>query len=173
VNKKLKIVSASGGLVALAWFSRLLNLNPLIFNTSMIIASIIAGYQVAISAYNTLKMKVVSINLLVTIAAIGAIIIGEYWEAAAVTFLFAFGSYLESRTVGKTRDAIRGLMELAPNTATVLRNGEPEEIPTEEVQISEIVIIKPGKKIPVDGLIVNGNSEIDQSAITGESIPVK
>jgi len=173
VNKKIKIVSVSGGLIILAWLSRLFSLNPLIFNTAMIIASIIAGYRVAINAYNTLKMKVVSINLLVTIAAIGAIIIGEYWEAAAVTFLFAFGSYLESRTVGKTRDAIRGLMELAPNTAVVLRNGEPEEVPAKEVQVGETVIIKPGKKIPVDGLIINGNSEINQSAITGESVPVK
>lgn len=173
MNKKIKIVSVSGGLIILAWLSRLFSLNPLIFNTAMIIASIIAGYRVAINAYNTLKMKVVSINLLVTIAAIGAIIIGEYWEAAAVTFLFAFGSYLESRTVGKTRDAIRGLMELAPNTAVVLRNGEPEEVPAKEVQVGETVIIKPGKKIPVDGLIINGNSEINQSAITGESVPVK
>lgn len=173
MNKKLKIVSASGSLIVIAWLSKALNLNPLVFNAAMIIAAIIAGYQVAINAYHTLKMKVVSINLLVTIAAIGAVIIGEYWEAAAVTFLFAFGSYLESRTVGKTRDAIRGLMELAPNKATVLRDGEPKEIAAEDVQIGETVIIKPGEKIPVDGLIENGSSEINQSAITGESVPVK
>lgn len=173
MKKKLKIVISSGSLVLIAWLSKLLNLNPLIFDISMVIASIIAGYQVAINAYNTLKMRVVSINLLVTIAAIGAIIIGEYWEAAAVTFLFAFGSYLESKTVGKTRDAIRGLMDLAPNTAIVIRDGKETEIAAEDVRVSEKVIVRPGKKIPVDGEVTKGNSEVNQSAITGESVPVK
>ncbi len=153
MKKKVKIVISSGSLILIAWLSKLLNFDPLIFDVSMVIASIIAGYQVAVNAYNTLKMKVVSINLLVTIAAIGAIIIGEYWEAAAVTFLFAFGSYLESKTVGKTRDAIKGLMDLVPNTAIVIRDGKEEEIAAEDVQVGEKVIVRPGEKIPVDGKI--------------------
>lgn len=172
MKKKLKIVVISGILIALAWLSNLLNFDPLIFNTAMVAAAIIAGYQVAISAYNTLKMKVISINLLVTIAAVGAVVIGEYWEAAAVTFLFAFGSYLESRTVGKARDAIRDLMDLAPNLATVIREGEEKEIAAEEVEIEEKVIVRPGEKIPVDGTVIKGKSEVNQAAITGESIPV-
>lgn len=172
MKKKLKIVVISGILIAVGWLSNLLNFDPLIFNTAMVAAAIVSGYQVAISAYNTLKMKVVSINLLVTIAAVGAVIIGEYWEAAAVTFLFAFGSYLESRTVGKARDAIRDLMNLAPNLATVIRDGEEKEIAAEEVEIEEKVIVRPGEKIPVDGTVIKGKSEVNQAAITGESIPV-
>ncbi|RAK06467.1 Cd2+/Zn2+-exporting ATPase [Halanaerobium saccharolyticum] len=172
MKKKLKIVMISGILIAIGWLSNLLNFDPLIFNTAMVAAAIVAGYQVAISAYNTLKMKVISINLLVTIAAVGAVIIGEYWEAAAVTFLFAFGSYLESRTVGKARDAIRDLMDLAPNLAAVIRDGEEKEIAAEEVEIEEVVIVRPGEKIPVDGTVIKGKSEVNQAAITGESIPV-
>ncbi|SIR16077.1 heavy metal translocating P-type ATPase [Halanaerobium kushneri] len=173
MKKKLKIVIISGILIILAWLSNFLNYNPLIFKTAMIIAAVIAGYQVAISAYNTLKMKVISINLLVTIAAVGAVIIGEYWEAAAVTFLFAFGSYLESRTTAKARNAIRNLMDLAPNLATVIRDGKEKEIAAEEVEIEEEVIVRPGEKIPVDGTVIKGESEINQAAITGESVPVR
>ena len=173
MKKKLKIVIISGILIAVGWLSNLLNYNPIIFNTAMVAAALAAGYQVAISAYNTLKMKVISINLLVTIAAVGAVIIGEYWEAAAVTFLFAFGSYLESRTVGKARDAIRDLMDLAPNLATVIRNGEEKEIAAEEVEIEETIIVRPGEKIPVDGTVIKGKSEVNQAAITGESVPVR
>ena len=173
MKKKLKIVTISGFLIGVGWLSNLLNFNPLIFDTAMVAAAVVAGYQVAISAYNTLKMKVISINLLVTIAAVGAVIIGEYWEAAAVTFLFAFGSYLESRTVGKARDAIRDLMDLAPNLATVIREGEEKEIAAEEVEVEEVVIVRPGEKIPVDGRVVKGKSEVNQAAITGESVPVR
>ncbi len=173
MKKKLKIIIISGSLIVTAWATKILNLNPLFFNIGMIIAAIVAGYQVAKNAYNTLKMKVISINLLVTIAAVGAIVIGEYWEAAAVTFLFAFGSYLESRTTGKTRDAIRKLMDLAPNEATVVRNGSEETIPAEEVNVGEKIIVRPGEKIPVDGKIIKGSSEVNQSTITGESVPVK
>jgi len=173
MKKKLKIVIISGILIILAWLSNFLNYNPLIFKTAMVIAAVIAGYQVAISAYNTLKMKVISINLLVTIAAVGAVIIGEYWEAAAVTFLFAFGSYLESRTTAKARNAIRNLMDLAPNLATVIRDGKEKEIAAEEVEIEEEVIVRPGEKIPVDGTVIKGESEINQAAITGESVPVR
>lgn len=173
MRKKLKIVITSGILIAAAWLSNLLNFDPLIFNTAMVAAAVVAGYQVAISAYNTLKMKVISINLLVTIAALGAVIIGEYWEAAAVTFLFAFGSYLESRTTAKARNAIRDLMDLAPNLATVIRDGKEKEIAAEEVEIEEKVIVRPGEKIPVDGTVIKGKSEVNQAAITGESIPVK
>jgi len=173
MRKKLKIVITSGILIAAAWLSNFLNFDPLIFNTAMVAAAVVAGYQVAISAYNTLKMKVISINLLVTIAAVGAVIIGEYWEAAAVTFLFAFGSYLESRTTAKARNAIRDLMELAPNLATVIRDGKEKKIAAEEVEIEEKVIVRPGEKIPVDGTVIKGESEVNQATITGESVPVR
>ncbi len=172
MNKKLKITVASGSLILIAWFSNFVNYDPAIFNYSMILATIIAGYEVARKAYYTLKMKVVSINLLVTIAAIGAVIIGEYWEAAAVTFLFTFGDYLQIRTMNKTRNAIKGLMDLAPKTANIIREGKEIEIAAEDVKKGETVVVRPGEKIPVDGKISEGKSEVNQASITGEAIPV-
>ncbi|MCZ7666820.1 MAG: HAD-IC family P-type ATPase [Chloroflexi bacterium] len=100
-------------------------------------------------------------------------IIGEYWEAAAVTFLFLFGAYLEARTLNHTRQVLQGLLALAPTTAIVLRSGQQTEVMPHEVVIGETVLVKPGAKVPVDGRVIDGRSAIDESAITGESIPVE
>jgi Cd2+/Zn2+-exporting ATPase len=138
----------------------------------MVAAAIVAGYRIAQTAWIALRAKVVSIQLLVTIAAIGGIFIGEQWEAAAVTFLFALGNYLEARTLNKTRDAIQQLLEMAPASAIVIRNGEEVEVDPEEVETGEIVLARSGTKIPVDGIIVKGSASVNQAAITGESVPV-
>ena len=172
MKKKLKITLISGVLILTAWVLHFLGFDQYYFNYLMIVAAVIAGYQVALNAYNTLKRKILSIDALVTIAAVGALFIGEYWEAAAVTFLFTFGSYLEARTMGKTRNAIFDLMEMAPQKATVKREGREVEIKADQVKKDETVIIRPGDKIPVDGKVIKGNSEVNQAAITGESIPV-
>lgn len=173
MKKKLRITLISGTLILIAWLSSVLGFSQYYFDYFMIIAAVVAGYQVALNAYNTLKRKVMSIDLLVTIAAVGALFIGEYWEAAAVTFLFTFGSYLEARTMGKTRNAIFELMEMAPKKASVKRDGKEVEIAADEVKIGETVIVRPGEKIPVDGKVINGSSEVNQASITGESIPVE
>ncbi|WP_261177035.1 cation-translocating P-type ATPase [Anaerobacillus sp. CMMVII] len=138
----------------------------------MIISAFVAGYHIFTKALKGLRFKIIGIELLVTIAVIGAIIIGEYWEAAAVTFLFMLGSYLEARTLEKTRSSLEKLMEYYPSQATVLKNGEELVIDADDVVEGDIVIVKPGEKIPVDGIILKGNASINQSMITGESIPV-
>ena len=178
MKKKTKIVFISGGLILAGLLLKIFNWDHLVvvglsyFDLLMITASIVAGYQVLQNAYNTLKMKILGIDTLVSLAAIGAIVIGEYWEAAAVTFLFIFGSYLEAKTIGKTRDAIRNLMELSPTTATVIRDGKRKSVRAQEVEKGETVIVKPGEKIPVDGTVLKGESEVNQASITGESVPV-
>ncbi len=97
-----------------------------------------------------------------------------YFEAAAMILtLVTVGKYMESRSKSRTSDAITKLMDLAPRTALVLRDGEEREIPVEEVQLGETVIVKPGQKIPVDGILTEGTGTVDESAITGESIPVE
>ncbi|WNY26281.1 Copper-exporting P-type ATPase [Methanolapillus ohkumae] len=97
-----------------------------------------------------------------------------YYETAAMLVIFVtFGKYLEARTRGKTSTAIRKLMELQPPTSRVLRNGTETEIPAEEVVIGDLVVVRPGEKIPVDGTIVLGNSMVDESMLTGESLPVE
>ena len=139
----------------------------------MILAALIAGSDIAIRAFRSLKNKHISIELLVTVATTGALVIGEYWEAAAVTFLFILGAYLESRTLSQTRKVLQGLLDLAPTTVLVLRKGESIEVNPMEVEKGEIVIFKPGSKVAVDGIVINGYSTIDESAITGESLPVE
>ena len=139
----------------------------------MIAAAIVAGTPIAIKAARALFARIVSIDLLVSIAAIGALIIGEYWESAAVTFLFAIGHALEARTMNKTRSALAQLVAVAPDTATVMRDGEQVEVFASSVQPGEIVLVKNGAKVPVDGVVVDGAGSLDEAPITGESLPVE
>ncbi|WP_353635446.1 cation-translocating P-type ATPase (plasmid) [Halobacterium sp. NMX12-1] len=138
----------------------------------LILAAIIGGYDIAKTAYYEVTNRTLGIKTLVTLAAIGAIVIGEYWEAAAVVFLFSLGSYLEGRTMRKTRTALQELLEMTPDTATVRRDGDLQEVPARDVEEGEVVIVKPGGKIPVDGSVVDGESAVNQAPVTGESAPV-
>ena len=139
----------------------------------MIAAAVVAGAPVVIKAWRALTAKVIGIDLLVSIAAIGAIIIGNYWEAAAVTFLFAVGHALESATLNKTRSALAELVAVAPDVAVVLRADQQVEVPAGSVAIGETVLVKNGAKVPVDGVVSGGTGALDEASITGESIPVE
>ncbi|QLG47600.1 heavy metal translocating P-type ATPase [Natrinema halophilum] len=138
----------------------------------LVVATVIGGYDIAKHGYYELRNRTLGIKTLVTVAAVGAIGIGAYWEAAAVVFLFSLGSYLEGRTMRKTRSALEELLELSPDTAIVRRDGSQVEVPAREVRDGEIVVVKPGGKIPVDGEVVDGESAVDQAPVTGESAPV-
>lgn len=138
----------------------------------MLITTVISGTPIFKKAFSAIRYKIIGIDALVTIAVIGAVLIGEYWEAAAVTFLFMLGDYLESRTIEKTRSSIKALLDLAPKMATVLRDGKEIIVGVDEVIITDTVIVKPGEKISVDGIILEGNAYVNQSSITGESLPV-
>ncbi len=97
-----------------------------------------------------------------------------YYESAAVVVtLVMLGKYMESRSKGKTSEAIRKLMELAPDTALLIRNGEEVTVPTQEVAVGEHILVKPGSRVPLDGIVVSGESSVDESMLTGESIPVE
>lgn len=138
----------------------------------MLATTLVAGAPIFRKAAGAIRYGIVGIDALVTLAVTGAIIIGEYWEAAAVTFLFTLGDYLESRTIEKTRSSIKALLDLAPVVARVRRNGEDIEVPPAEVARGDLVIVKPGERIPVDGSVVEGSGFVNQAAITGESLPV-
>ncbi|HHQ1576044.1 TPA: heavy metal translocating P-type ATPase [Staphylococcus aureus] len=173
LSKKNSITLVSAILIALAFFGRFSLDNMAIFNWSLIIASILGVAPIAIQAYQALKVKVVSIDVLVTIAVIGAVLIQNYEESAIVTFLFLFGSYLEQRTLNKTRSAIKELTELAPESALKqMENGEFEEVDVNDVDEGDILLVKTGAKIPVDGTVLTGEGHINEASITGESLPV-
>ena len=128
---------------------------------------------IAIQAYQALRVKVVSIDVLVTIAVAGAFLIQNYEESAIVTFLFLFGAYLEQRTLNKTRSAIKELTELAPETALKrMEDGEFVEVSVDEVDVGDILLVKTGAKVPVDGTVLSGEGSVNEASITGESIPV-
>lgn len=137
----------------------------------LVVSSLFAGYFIAVKAFKALRMRAFSIELLVTIAVIGALIIGEYVESAVVTFLFIFGAYLESRTLEKTRSSLRELIDQAPTEATVIRPEGHIKVPVEEVSEGDRVLVRSGEKIAVDGIIVSGQALIVEAAITGESVP--
>jgi Cd2+/Zn2+-exporting ATPase len=139
----------------------------------LVAAALVAGWDIAWRALAGLRRRQVTIEQLVTIAAVGALVIGEVWEAAAVTFLFIFGAWLEARTLSRTRQELSRLLDLAPTTALVMRDGQPVEVDAEDVELGATVLVRPGAKIPVDGVVRSGRSAVDESAITGEPMPAE
>lgn len=170
-HHKNHITILSGVLIAIGFISGFMGTENL-KDSALIIATIIASVPIFIKAIQALRMKAFSIDLLVSIAVLGALYIGEYTESSVVTFLFLFGDYLEMRTLEKTRSSLRELVDMAPQEATILRaNGNTETIPVEDVEEGDRIVIHPGGKIPVDGKIISGKASINEAAITGESVP--
>ncbi|HHX07149.1 MAG TPA: HAD-IC family P-type ATPase, partial [Erysipelothrix sp.] len=173
LNQKKSITLVSGMLLILAFSAQVLFQQPEIATISLIIASIIGVAPIAIQAYQALKVGVVSIDVLVTIAVIGAFLIRNFEESAIVTFLFLFGAYLELRTLNKTREAIKQLVEMAPENAYKrMANGEFEEVEIDEVDVGDILQVRTGAKVPVDGKVLSGSGYINEASITGESVVV-
>ena len=136
-------------------------------------AIISGGWYIVPRGIRAAMNRALDMNFLMSVAAFGALIIGEYEEAASAMFLFAVAQLLETYSMDRARNAIKGLMDLSPAEATVLRNGREERVPVDRVEIGETVVIRPGEKISVDGEILTGRSAVNQAPITGESVPVE
>ena len=145
----------------------------LVANALFALAIATGGLQTARTALVSLRYLSFDMNVLMTAAVLGALLIGEWLEAAAIVFLFAVSNALESYTVDRTRGAIRALMRLAPREASVLRNGSVTRVPVERIAVGDRVLVRPGEKIPVDGVVASGHSAVDESPITGESVPAE
>lgn len=130
------------------------------------------GYYLVQEAYTEVKAGNFEIDFLMLVAAVGAAILGEWAEGALLLFLFSLGHSLEHYAMGRARDAIKGLADLAPKTALRKTNGSTEEVPVEELQVGDVIVIKPNSKISADGVVINGESSVNQAPITGESVPV-
>ena len=135
-------------------------------------AILVEGYKPAINGYKGLKKGVIGIDLLMTIAATGAVIIGEYTEGALVLFLKDISMKLEVIATNRARHAIEALMDLRPEVAIIKRNGEEIEVSVDQVMPGELFVVRPGDRIPLDGAVVDGHTTVDQSMMTGESVPV-
>jgi Cd2+/Zn2+-exporting ATPase len=173
LGKKNQIAAISAILIISGFISKLGFHAEEIAVWCLAAASVLGAAPIAIQSYQALKVKVVSIDVLVTIAVAGALLIKNLEESAIVTFLFLFGAYLEQRTLNKTRSAIKELTEMAPESALKqMKNGEFEEVEVEEVDAGDILLVKTGAKVPVDGTVLAGHGHINEASITGESVPV-
>ena len=137
-----------------------------------LVAYLIIGWNVLYKAFRNIRNgQVFDENFLMAIATIGAIALQDYKEAVAVMLFYQIGELFEDYAVGKSRESISAMMDLRPDVANVLRDGEIEEVDPEEVEVDETILIKPGERVPLDGIVIEGESRLDTVALTGESIP--
>ena len=129
---------------------------------------VLGGREPFVKGLRALRSRSLNMNVLMTVAVIGAAIIGQWPEAAMVTFLFGLAEAIEAHSLDRARNAIRELLEIAPPAAFVMRDGRFDEVPVERVSVGELVRVRPGESIPMDGTIVRGSSAVNQAPITGE-----
>ncbi len=171
-SKKGLLTIASGAALILAYGvgKAVPSLSPWAFVVAMLVGLVPIGRRAIMAAFAGSPF---TIEMLMSIAAVGAVIIGAGEEGATVVFLFLVGELLEGVAAGKARASIQGLTKLVPRTALVERNGETTEMPAEDVAVGAIVLVRPGERIPADGVIVSGESAINEAPVTGESTPVR
>ncbi|NOX61643.1 MAG: cadmium-translocating P-type ATPase [Chloroflexi bacterium] len=169
------VLSVISGAFLLLGFVLSLSAAPAMATSALYVAAIlIGGYYFGREALEELVFqREIGIELLMTVAAVAAAVMGQLGEAAMLVFLYSISEAVEGYTEEKTRSAVRALMELAPKTAWVRRDGREMEIPAEELQVGDVFIVRPGESIPTDGVILSGHTTMDESPVTGESAPVE
>lgn len=173
MQNRNRLTAITGILIVLAFAAKWLFKSETAESGLLLAASLIGGFPIAASAWQALKVKVISIDLLVTLAILGAFVIQEFEESAIVAFLFLFGAYLEQKTLAKTRSAIKELVEMVPETALrQTEDGDFEEVDIDDLDEGDILLVKTGGKIPVDGEVVFGSGTANEASITGESMPL-
>ena len=170
--KAVYIVGLSAIILANALYLNFFTSQQILAEILFVTVVIISGYETIPNGFRALFKGKFSISLLITIAAVGAFLIGQGAEGASVIFLFFIAEFLEDYASERAKKSIGSLIKLTPQTATVKRDGQKLKLHAHAVDVDEIVVVMPGDKIPLDGIIINGISSVNQSAITGESIPV-
>jgi Zn2+/Cd2+-exporting ATPase len=173
-RQRLLSVSTSGALTLLGLLAHWAHLAPEPVATGLFVAAIISGgWFIAPKAVAAARRLAPDMNLLMTVAALGAAGIGEWSEGASVAFLFALSELLESFSVARARRAIRSLLKLSPQTALLKTGDAFDEVPVEKICVGDIITVKSGARVPLDGEVISGVSSVDQAPITGESMPVE
>ena len=166
-------VGASGILTGVGLVSQWTNLLPEPLPVAIFaMATVAGGWFIFPKAFAAVRRLMLDMNVLMSVAVIGAAIIGEWSEAAAVTFLFGLSEYLEAVSVQRARRAIESLMKLTPETALLKRGEAFEEVPIQQVNVDDVFAVKSGARVPLDGQVISGASAVNQAPITGESMPV-
>jgi Zn2+/Cd2+-exporting ATPase len=172
-NQELLMSLASGLLLLTGWIGgQFFGFLSILSLGLYVTAYVVGGWEIAQHAFHAIKERHFDTDLLMVMAALGAAALGDFAEGALLIFLFSLGHALEERALEKARSAIEALADLTPKTALVCREGAEQELPVEQLLLKDIVIVRPGTRIPVDGSILSGSSGVDQSPVTGESIPV-
>ncbi len=163
-----------GALIVTSWALAHWQVGPLFVNAGLaLVATLFGGWQRFLGGFQDLWRRKITVNVFVTVALVATLAVGEFRPAAIIIFIMAVVGALEAYTLGKNRQSIRNLLDLTPQTATVRRGAEEVTISIGEVQVGTVVIIKPGERVPVDGVVVAGASSVNQAPITGESMPVE
>ncbi len=171
-KQRVFLTIASSLLFGVAFVSEYLRKDILFSHAIFLVIIVLSGHEIIRAAFRSLLERRLGINFLMTAAAFGAFAIGQAEEGAAVIYLFSIAEFLEVFATDKARGSIGLLLRLSPTTALVKIEGKEMETHVHDVNVGDIVVVKPGEKVPVDGIVVNGNSAVNQAAITGESIPV-
>ena len=173
LRHKPQLTIISGALIAAGLVARFALHSQPAYAAAFIAASVVGVLPILIQAVQALRVRVMSIDVLVSIAVFGAFLIGSWDESAIVTFLFLVGGQIERYTLNQTRSAIGALTDMAPQSAAVRRaDGTFETVPVDDVRVGDIVKVTTGDRIPVDGVVTSGTGLVNESAITGEPIPV-
>lgn len=173
LRHKPQLTIISGALIAAGLVARFALHSQSAYAAAFIAASVVGVLPILIQAVQALRVRVMSIDVLVSIAVFGAFLIGSWDESAIVTFLFLVGGQIERYTLNQTRSAIGALTDMAPQSAAVRRaDGTFETVPVDDVRVGDIVKVTAGDRIPVDGVVTSGTGLVNESAITGEPIPV-
>jgi Zn2+/Cd2+-exporting ATPase len=165
---RLMALSAAG--IAAGWAT--LDVRPTLSAACFVAAAVAGGVYPARRALAAVRSRTLDINVLMVVAVLGALALGDWFEAASVVFLFAVAQWLEVRTLERARQAIRALIDLAPPEATVKRHGHEHRVSVDEIQVGDEIVVRPGDKVPLDGEIVAGQTDVNEAPITGESLPV-
>ena len=165
-------VILSGIILLLGFIIHTIDLSMWIERSIYLLAMVLAGYPIARAGFLALNSCKADINLLITVSSIGTCLVGNFLEGAMVVFLFSLGTTLQNFTLERTRNTIQDLINLTPSVATVKRNSKEITIPISNISVDEIITVRPGQRIPFDGKVIYGISTVDQSPITGESVPV-
>ncbi|MFQ6091057.1 MAG: cation transporter, partial [Candidatus Bipolaricaulia bacterium] len=181
-DPELVLTALTGSLLAVGLGISLFGPNPVLVNIAakplslsaiFYLSSILAGgYYILRRGWAAAWARSLDIDFLVSIAVLGAVGIGEFFEAASLVFLFSVAEILEDRAADRAKRSLRALMELAPDEARVRRNGEEKSLPVEEIGVGDLILVKPGERIGMDGVVKQGSSNVNQAPITGESLPV-
>ena len=163
-----------GILILTSWALSHWAIGPYFLNAGLaLIATLFGGFQRFIAGFKDIYHRRITVNVFVTVALVATVAVGEFRPAAIIVFIMAVAGAFESYTLDKSRKNIRNLLDLTPRMATVRRGEEEAVVPVNEVQVGDVVIVRPGERIPVDGVVVAGASSVDQAPITGESMPVE